>query len=737
MFVFLQSDSFGKNSHASGKETRELQRAEGGEYAPIRRPYRGIQIKNDTYAVLSVRRASGVPIPLTSSSAVLGHDEGVGKVDEYSDFILQTVQESRTEKSQIIETFGEVFAYFYGEKARVVQVGGLLMNTEDFNWRAQFWANYDEYLRGSKLVERGARCYLAYDTVVLEGYPLGAVASDDSDDPYTVPFQMSILLTNYHEYSTVGAIRFPGVHAASYDVLNDELAERRHKFTSTGIQVRQANLNSAISDQIPRENSVLSLMRKGVSAWNEAQVWLGDKLDIARRLYGGRTLRVPVGVASYIQAVSVGELAPASVLTSGSYNVAPRLGGEAGEIEINGITVRSNKLRIMGPVKFGPGWKSEITNNSRGMIFENYDEYPLRRQPQTLADFENEHTKKFLKEREDARLKKVSDATEESKSLALYNTLAAQGGVLGTVAEVVTTIREGYGMLLTAANLVENPLGAAAQALGVSPQQLGGVFSALEQASRGDFSKLGNGLISYSPGLSRFLGEASRKTWANWADRVAKTDVESLFLQGEGWKGKADLGEVYNTGDYVSNAARQDSIAVETADAGYSQAYGSNDYVRAGGAERDYDLAYGDSDYTSLIDAQEALDAEAATQEGDLPEGVTRTEANAGRVADSIDEVYGNTDNASFGEDRDEPETLEEVYGGEGTIQQVTLTDDERAALMAEAYGGSTYTRNPQVDPASAAEVYAPTTYVSNLQTEGVSGITAVGDDDAPIDPVI
>jgi hypothetical protein len=191
-----------------------LQKKRVGEESgnlPVRRPYQGMQLKGETNAILSVVGLDNKPIPLTSG---MGHqrvtvnedgsrDTSFG-VDDYSDFILQQVQDQRAEKHQIVETFGDAFVFFYGEAPRLVTFSGILLNTIDFNWRSQFWYNYNNFFRGTRLVQLNARSYLAYDTIVIEGYPITATARENSQEPYSVMFDLTMFVTSYYDYSNVG-----------------------------------------------------------------------------------------------------------------------------------------------------------------------------------------------------------------------------------------------------------------------------------------------------------------------------------------------------------------------------------------------------------------------------------------------------------------------------------------------------------------------------------------------------
>src|SRR6185295_20049886 len=117
-FVFMASDALDQlfRSRAQGIRNAQSTDASSLELA-VRRPYRGIQIKDDTYATISIIDGRGNAIKLLSESMVtnnVGTDRR-GVVDQYADFILQTISEERAEKQQIVETFGDSFIFFFGE----------------------------------------------------------------------------------------------------------------------------------------------------------------------------------------------------------------------------------------------------------------------------------------------------------------------------------------------------------------------------------------------------------------------------------------------------------------------------------------------------------------------------------------------------------------------------------------------------------------------------------------------
>lgn len=158
----------------------------------IRRPLYGLSIKEPRHAFLSMYQDGGsgslVPISMKDSSAPGGWSNANHNI------ILTDVQESRQEKVQIMETFGDHFAFFYGEKPIVLTCSAMLINTEDFNWKNEWFYNYNNFLRGTKCVENRARVFLGYDDVLVQGYILGCQTQLSKDMPNICPLSFQMLL---------------------------------------------------------------------------------------------------------------------------------------------------------------------------------------------------------------------------------------------------------------------------------------------------------------------------------------------------------------------------------------------------------------------------------------------------------------------------------------------------------------------------------------------------------------
>lgn len=174
----------------------------------MRRPLRGIQIKENTYATLRVRRANGEDLPVFDSSSSNVDENGIGRSSEYSNFVVASLQEQRVEKQQIIQTFGEDYIFFFGEQPRFINVSGVLWNTRDFNWKNEFLENYERYLRGTRLVENNARLYLSVDDIVVEGYLVSSTVNANAMNPYHVEFQFTMFVCQYAHTSSIGSVYF-------------------------------------------------------------------------------------------------------------------------------------------------------------------------------------------------------------------------------------------------------------------------------------------------------------------------------------------------------------------------------------------------------------------------------------------------------------------------------------------------------------------------------------------------
>jgi hypothetical protein len=120
----------------------------------------------------------------------------VNLVPPNTKFFLEQIGEAREEKVQVIDTFGEWVAFFFGRKPEVYNYSGTLLNAKNHDWKNEFQANYDQFLRGSQAVKYRATMILQYDDVMVEGYMMNCAISQSAAADKSVPFQFTLLVIN-------------------------------------------------------------------------------------------------------------------------------------------------------------------------------------------------------------------------------------------------------------------------------------------------------------------------------------------------------------------------------------------------------------------------------------------------------------------------------------------------------------------------------------------------------------
>ena len=111
-------------------------------------------------------------------------------------FFLERVQENREEKVQVMDTFGEFVAFFFGRRPEVYSYSGTLLNAKNHDWKNDFLENYEYFLRGSQAVKYRATMVMQYDDVIVEGYMLNCQIQQEATMDKAVPFSFNLLVLN-------------------------------------------------------------------------------------------------------------------------------------------------------------------------------------------------------------------------------------------------------------------------------------------------------------------------------------------------------------------------------------------------------------------------------------------------------------------------------------------------------------------------------------------------------------
>jgi len=119
-------------------------------------------------------------------------------------FILQSITENRTEKVQILETFGESAAIsFFDMRTRVYQISGTLIEANGgpkinhYKWASAFKHFYENHLRATQLARKGKIAVLTVQENSIYCYPISLNISGVASNPHLVTFSMHIIVTKH------------------------------------------------------------------------------------------------------------------------------------------------------------------------------------------------------------------------------------------------------------------------------------------------------------------------------------------------------------------------------------------------------------------------------------------------------------------------------------------------------------------------------------------------------------
>lgn len=279
----------------------------------IRRPTRGVVLKEDTFATLRVISGKGDGRSLIDAGSRRPDQKSPFKVGEktatdvYSNFFLQSVQEERVEKQQILETFGEAYIFLFGERARVMSFSGILVNSQDFNWEAEWWDNYENELRGTKCVENDARVFLQFDDTLIGGYILSSSAQKNAQDRNWVNFAFQMFVTSNANLSALGNSNAypdyagPGSSQLQYSspstlpgMSKDALETMRPNLEKPAI-LADGQVTSRLSLADAIANDISSGLQEVRNAWRSLDSAINQTELLANGYLNGDVVRIPVG----------------------------------------------------------------------------------------------------------------------------------------------------------------------------------------------------------------------------------------------------------------------------------------------------------------------------------------------------------------------------------------------------------------------------------------------------------
>lgn len=159
-------------------------------------------------------------------------------IPPYTKFFLDSVQEAHVERSQIVETFGQAYIFFHGERPPVYNFAGSLVNTRNANWVADFMFMYNTFLRGTRCTEMNATTILTYGGRQVEGFILGVSTTTNAtiEGAVGLSFQVVITERKYLGFSNDLGYASAGEGDLTYDAkflaILDQVAGKVGKGTS-------------------------------------------------------------------------------------------------------------------------------------------------------------------------------------------------------------------------------------------------------------------------------------------------------------------------------------------------------------------------------------------------------------------------------------------------------------------------------------------------------------------------
>lgn len=274
----------------------------------VRRPVRGIQVKEDTFASIRVvaSGSDGRALPLIDAGS---QDKKYAnrRSEVYSNFLLQAVQEERMEKQQILETFGEPYIFLFGERARVMTFQGVLLNTEDFNWEAEWWSNYEEFLRGTRCVENQARVFIFFDETLVSGYVLSTSSQKMAQERNHVSFTFQLFVTSWATVSRLGDPTAQPLsdtrvknraEAAPFLPQKIQQIGNGYKVGSDGVVDMSQTIQDGFTLFESLATTALSAAKRAIAT---AQVAVQSSTASINNTLNGTVVRVPVGFAGALE----------------------------------------------------------------------------------------------------------------------------------------------------------------------------------------------------------------------------------------------------------------------------------------------------------------------------------------------------------------------------------------------------------------------------------------------------
>lgn len=188
-FAFIIPD-VGRGEHVDRDSVRQV--SKNPERQNVRRPLESMEAAEDNYATLSLRVA-GAPQRIKNTSATKG------TAVYNANFMVESINFSTQEKSQLAQTFDRDRMFFYGQSLPALSVSARVIDNATFQWLQEFYENYTAYIGGSSSAERGGQVQLRIDGKIFTGYITQMSFNTSATDLHqaNLGFTMSVFDTKF------------------------------------------------------------------------------------------------------------------------------------------------------------------------------------------------------------------------------------------------------------------------------------------------------------------------------------------------------------------------------------------------------------------------------------------------------------------------------------------------------------------------------------------------------------
>lgn len=112
----------------------------------------------------------------------------------WTDFMLQNVRVSYSEKVQITQTFGDTdVVYYFGKAPVIYDISGMLFDDIDNQWFTSFLETYTQVLRGTQLAQNYELVTLELPNMIITGSISSCGYQQDATRDTDIPFNISII----------------------------------------------------------------------------------------------------------------------------------------------------------------------------------------------------------------------------------------------------------------------------------------------------------------------------------------------------------------------------------------------------------------------------------------------------------------------------------------------------------------------------------------------------------------